>query len=311
MKFSKLRLSLTQVCNYRCIYCDPVAHFPNQKESHLPIEQLILLLEILANLGIDELKLTGGEPLLAPITAKLLENDGFKALKVSKSITTNGQLLHTYLKRLREAKINNINVSVDTLNPELYEKMTGFKLQPVLDNIERALDMGFSLKINAVPMKSFQPEMLPNLIEYFAQRQMDVRFIELMQMGHWHQDRETWNNSLITQAELLEIFADYNPKPAKRKPHATAIMYSSSIGNFGIIANTSTPFCNDCNRLRMDVKGYVSGCLSKPLSHNIGQHLKGNISEQTNAIKEMLQHVWFDKEVKFLGQAIPMRMIGG
>jgi GTP 3',8-cyclase len=259
-----LRISVTDRCNLRCSYCMPEEDYVwLPREEILHFEEISRLTDVFMELGVDKVRLTGGEPLLRrdiPGLIRLLTaKPGLRDL----AITTNGVLLAEHVGALKEAGLHRITVSLDTLRPERFAALTRRNTHAqVLEGIASVARAGFTgTKIDTVVMRGVNDDELADLIEYGRQAPAEVRFIEYMDVGgatRWSMDQ------VISRREMLErLAARYGPiEPVVETSTAPADRYRLPDGTvFGIIASTTAPFCADCDRSRLTADGLWYLCL--------------------------------------------------
>lgn len=296
-----LRVSVTDRCNLRCQYCMPEDEYVwLRREEILHFEEINALVEIFADLGVNKIRLTGGEPLLRhnlPALIRLLAaNEKLSDL----ALTTNGLLLARHASALRDAGLQRMTVSLDTLRPERFERLTrSGSHASVLEGIREARKAGFgSVKINAVIMRGFNDDELANLIEFGQQTGTEVRFIEYMDVGgatRWSMD------NVVPCAEMLEIlerrFGPIRPlddgAPANRGSvsKAPADRFELPDGTrFGIISSTSRPFCRSCDRSRLTTDGLWFLCLYAARGIDLRGLLRGGASRET--IAQTIADAW-------------------
>lgn len=291
-KINYLRLSLTDRCNLRCQYCMPERGIDN-KVSHedlLTLEEVYLLIEKFVELGIDKIRFTGGEPLVRRGIVDLIEKvNRLKGVK-DLAITTNGLLLKDMAKSLKDAGINRVNISLDTLNADRYREITrGGDLSLVLDGIEEAIKVGLTpIKINSVLVGGFNEDEIGDLVD-LTRSGIDVRFIELMPIGeamHFAEDK------FVSNSKVLETIGDLIPTEIDDKS-SPAVYYRlpNAKGKVGIINPISCKFCDNCNRIRLTSTGKLKTCLHS----NREIDLKEAIRSQ-NDIKEIIRNGILDKE---------------
>lgn len=256
-----LRLSVTDRCNLRCAYCMPELGVPKlHHRDILSFEEYVHIITAAANLGVDKIRITGGEPLVRKGIESLVEQ--IKSIEGIKSVnmTTNGVLLKEKAHILKMAGLDRVNVSLDTLNPDRYREITrGGELKQVLDGIDAALASGFDkIKINTVLIGGINTDELDAFLA-FSGPQIEVRFIELMPIGeaaNWAKERfvsaEDW---LIRDAGFVPLPRERYDGPARYFTHPTRG------GRIGIINPISEHFCNDCNRVRITAEGRLKTCL--------------------------------------------------
>jgi cyclic pyranopterin phosphate synthase len=260
-----LRLSITDRCNLRCLYCRGAKDFsPIPHENVLRYEELARLIQVAASLGIDKVRLTGGEPLTRRGFFHFLDMARAAAPETSLRLTTNGVLLPGNARRLAEAGISGINISLDTLSPEKYREITGYDgFAAVRQGIDEAVGAGLRVKINAVAMRGINEDDLPGFIELARQLPLDVRFIEFMPVGY----ESAWNESLYwNAADILakaKLLTELTPETDEGYRAGPAKMWriEGGAGRFGLITALSGHFCDSCNRLRLTSDGRLRTCL--------------------------------------------------
>ncbi len=311
--FKTLRVSLTNRCNLACIYCmDPLAGdktslFPiPEKRTPLANYQYLEIIKVLHHiLGFDTIRLTGGEPTVYKSLIPLL--DGLSELKINAiKMTSNGYLLSNKAEELKKAGLTAINISLDALDPEVFfaiNKRQG--LSKVLSGIEKSIEAGIKVKINCVVMKGVNDNQILKLLDYCKELKISIRFLELMQMGHLHHN---FQEVFFSEEQILKTISQaYNLTSTLRGESATAKYWITDGGyEFGIISNESDPFCNDCNRLRLDSYGNVFGCLSDNNAINISDCI-----HDLSAVRKRLEQALAQKKTKFSGSELSMLHIGG
>lgn len=267
-----LRLSVTDRCNLRCLYCMPEAGIQKQDhESILRHEEYIQIVKAMAELGVTKVRLTGGEPLVRKGISSLIEGirsiDGIEDI----SITTNGILLEDKAEEIKNAGIKRLNISIDSLDKEVYRKLTrGGDLDLVLRGIEKALKLGFSpIKINVVIIKGTNDHEIDSFINRFDPS-IEIRFIELMPIGEaasWSKENFMDLGEHFASRNDLELAPDHgNGGPCRYYRHTS--------GRFvGVINPISDHFCESCNRLRVTADGMLKTCLHDKSEINLIPHL--------------------------------------
>ncbi len=261
---TNLRLSITDRCNFRCVYCMPEETTFHPRAEILTYEELVRLARIAVRLGVDKIRLTGGEPLVrrdvCRLVAALNSIPGLRDL----SLTTNGVRLPELAAELRSAGLNRLNISLDSLDPVRFQEMTRRdNLAQVMAGIEAAAVAGFNpIKINAVAIRGFtEPELLA-FAELARDRRFQVRFIEFMPLD----GDEGWNaDRVLTQDEILVAIGSKYPlaraSAAVHSDPATVYRFLDGRGEIGIVPTVSEPFCAQCNRLRITADGKLRNCL--------------------------------------------------
>ncbi len=258
----KLRLSLTDKCNLRCHYCMPVDSQFMSEKNYLSATEYFEIVQQLCGYGLEELRLTGGEPLMRKSLPQILEKLSPLPLKKI-GMTTNAVFLDRHLDVLKQNRVQYINISLDSLNEETFHQVThGQHLKKVLKNIELARALNFDLKINVVAMRGINDHELFDFVEYSKQTGIEVRFLELMRIGF---AREKQNEQFISAAELLERFkSKFDLQRVSRPLDATSMDYELENGaQIGFIASESQAFCGQCSRWRLSADGIMRACLLK------------------------------------------------
>lgn len=253
-----LRLSLTERCTLRCAYCR-AAEGVCPKQDELSAAEFLRIARAMAGLGVKKVRLTGGEPMLRRDLTEIVA--GLRALPGIEEIamTTNGQHLPGKAKVLREAGLDRLNISVDSLRADRYRELTGggeFSL--VLSGIDEALHAGFSpLKLNAVLMRGRNDDEVPDFIALTKDRPIDVRFIELMPLG-----TEDHTDERVTGDEILKLHPELIPLPPRYAGQPSRDYHVEGyVGRVGLISPVSHKFCKDCNRVRVMSDGMLRPCL--------------------------------------------------
>jgi len=310
-----LRLSVTDLCNFRCCYCMPPEGVP--KVAHrelLSLEELADLTEWLTrHSGVDRVKLTGGEPLvrrnIEHLVARLAANPGISEV----SLTTNGSLLPRLAEKLKAAGLKRVNISLDALDPEQFERLTrGAKLADTLAGIEAAVAVGLTpLKINAVLQRSSWERQVPLLLDFAAARGFELRFIELMRTGterEWCasefvpvQDVREW----LAGRESVEELASAAGVPAR----LTKVSWRGAALTVGWITPRSHPFCEQCERVRLDARGRLRRCLMDPSTLDLAA-LRRDTGDAA-ALDAFRAYLERKRPPSAMDSALAMSLIGG
>jgi len=255
-----LRISLTDNCNLRCFYCMPEEDYVFTAASKLmqPDEVEALAKIFVAN-GVNKIRLTGGEPLVRKDAADIILR--LAKLPVKLTMTTNATRIHQFIDVLKEAKVNSLNVSLDTLNADKFLFITRRdQFQLVYDNIRLLLKNDFHVKVNMVVMKGFNENEIIDFVEWTKDQPVHVRFIEFMPFTG-----NSWtSNKVVTWHEMLQtIEARYETIRLQDKKNDTAKGYQvpGHAGTFAVISTMSAPFCSTCNRVRLTADGKMKNCL--------------------------------------------------
>ncbi len=314
-RFRNLRISLTAACNYACTYCVPNGKRLVAAQDELSAEAMARgVAYLIEAAGIERLRITGGEPLVSPKLEAFMAAVGGMGLD-DISLTTNGQLLARKLPLLLGAGIRRLNVSLDTLDPQVFRDIArGGDLATVLDGMRQAKAAGMKIKVNMVPLRGQNLDQVMPLLEYCLEHGYELRFIELMRMGHLAREPNAFLQQFVSLQQLLDLIgARYEYLQASAPIDATAIRYEiHGQGYFGAIANESVPFCRTCSRLRLSSTGWLHGCLSSSNRHYIGDLLDKPRHEALPALQGLLVKALGDKQdVAFSGGATVMKIIGG
>ncbi|HFQ5056180.1 GTP 3',8-cyclase MoaA [Vibrio vulnificus] len=264
-KFYYLRLSVTDVCNFKCTYCLPDGYQPSgqKNSSFLNLAEIRRVVKAFADCGTSKVRITGGEPSLrkdfTDIIHTVASTQGIKRV----ATTTNGYRMEKHIEEWKEAGLNQVNVSVDSLDPRMFHQITGEnKFHQVMSGIDRAFEVGFEqVKVNVVLMKDLNHNELPAFLHWIKHRPIQLRFIELMQTGEMdtlfqqhHVSGVAIRNHLIANGWLLKVKAA-NDGPAQ------VFVHPDYQGEIGLIMPYEKDFCASCNRLRVSAKGKLHLCL--------------------------------------------------
>lgn len=316
-----LRLSVTDRCNIRCFYCMPEhgAQFV-ARDRLLTFEELHRLASVLVqHAGIRDVRLTGGEPLVRKNFAKLVEMlasiDGIEDL----SLTTNGVLLAEHAAELRRAGLQRVNVSLDTLDEEAFQRISRRSgVDKIVAGIDAAIDAGFeSVKLNTIAIRGItEPEVI-RLIDFARAREVPIRFIEFMPLDS---DKAWQADNVLSGDMLLKMITDHFGEPSPRsRPHPSQPAEDFDIpggGRIGIIRSVTAPFCGDCNRLRITADGSVRNCLFSQVETPLRELMRSGVSDQSlmstirQCIREKKASHGIDEE-GFTPPDRPMYAIGG
>ena len=290
-----LRISLTESCNLRCIYCMPEGVAPKVCGETLTKENIFDIVEVAVELNIKKIRLTGGEPLLRQDIVEIIQ--GIKDRGIEKIyITTNGILLSEKIEKLKKAGLKGVNISLDTLDREQFNYITrGGDLERVLQGIEKALNLNLEVKINSVIMKDINENAIEELAKLTLNSQLDVRFIELMPIGQGKKFTGISNNDIYNRLEkTFEFDRDYK----EIKGVSTYYKLKDSEGNIGFISPINSCFCETCNKIRLTSDGVIKRCLNSKGNTNIKESLDKNVEKEE--IKEILEQEIFKKPEKHL-----------
>ena len=309
-----LRLSVTDLCNYRCSYCLPNGYQGKAKPDELTLPEIQTIAAAFAQSGTRKVRLTGGEATLRQDLPDIIAAIRAQPQIESIALTTNGHRLDKNFPIYRAAGLTKINISLDSFNPETFHKITGKdQSQTILRDIETILNTGFtSIKINTLLLREHAQETLRDALDYIRSRPIALRFIELMQTGdnsaYFQQHHQ---NALQLEQNLIQQGWQLQP----RQPHAgPAREYSHPdyVGNIGIIAPYSKDFCTNCNRLRITAQGKMHLCLFGSVAHDLRPYLH-DVGSLKNQIAQLVQqkpehHYLHNKKV---GLITNLSMTGG
>ncbi len=295
-----LRISVTDRCNFRCGYCMPKDVF-GKNYSFLSSNQLLgyddieRLVRIFTKLGVRKIRLTGGEPLLRKDLEDLIQKIAGITGIADIALTTNASLLsHERAVSLHEAGVNRLNISLDALTPEIYEKINQVPvpLTDILDGIENALQVAYqAIKINMVVQKGVNEVDILKMCEHFRGTGAILRFIEFMDVGNHNR----WNlEKVFSAAEMVDVIHRVYPiEPIKanyRGEVSKRWKYADGQGEVGIIASITKPFCGDCARARLSAKGEVYTCLFASAGYDLRPLLDSQLDDEK--ILDELRKLW-------------------
>jgi cyclic pyranopterin phosphate synthase len=290
---SSLRISVTDRCNLRCLYCMPEPDYAwLPKETILSFEEIDAMVGAFTALGVDRVRITGGEPLLRRDLTSLIRTLAARDAVRDLALTTNGVLLAPQARALREAGLQRITVSLDTLDRQRFEAITRFDaLGAVLSGIDAAATAGFaSLKIDSVIMRGVNDDELPALIEYGKRVGAEVRFIEYMDVGgatQWSTD------AVVSKRAMLDVLeARFGGiVPLEETSSAPAVRFRLPDGTvFGIIASTTEPFCHSCDRSRLTADGVWLMCLYARAGTDLRRPLRAGATDEE--LQRLITAVW-------------------
>ena len=271
-----LRVSITDRCNFRCVYCMPKEVYGRDYEfmprrDLLTFEEIARLAHVFAGLGVEKIRLTGGEPLIRRDVERLVEMlAGIPGLDLT--LTTNGAVLAQKARALKDAGLRRITVSLDSLDDEVFRAMNDvdFPVRTVLDGIDAASDAGLPVKVNVVVKRGVNEDAVLPMARHFRDRGHVVRFIEYMDVGHtngWRLD------DVVPATEILaRIHAELSLEPLPpRYPGEVAerYRYRDGGGEVGVIASVTRPFCGACTRARLSADGSLYTCLFATTGHDL------------------------------------------
>ena len=294
-----LRISVTDRCNFRCPYCMPAEIYGEAYEflpraDILTFEELTRLVRIFAELGIEKLRVTGGEPLLRNDLPQLLGMLTDIAGIDDLTLTTNGYLLSQFAQPLKDAGLQRITISLDSLDEEVFKAMNGrgFTTEKVLEAIETASEVGLSpIKINCVVQKNVNDHTIVDLARHFKGTGHIVRYIEYMDVGN----RNGWRSEHVVPADeiIAKIDAEMPLEPVASNFQgevATRYRYKDGSGEIGFIASVTKPFCGDCTRIRLSTDGKIYTCLFAGEGVSLRDPMRSGADD--NELRDLITGIW-------------------
>ena len=298
-KIDYLRISVTENCNLKCIYCiDDNNTMSKCDKDTLSDDEIIKIVTQCAILGIKKIRITGGEPLVRKnienLIGRLNNIDGIEEIY----ITTNGVLLSDKLKNLKNSGLTGVNISLDSLKEDRFKKLTRFdKLREVLSSIDEALKLGLKVKINTVIVDDINKDEIVDFVNLTKYKQLDIRFIELMPIGVGKNHSGTSNDEVLNIIE--KNFENIKQiKRSDRSGPAKYIKIENYIGKIGFISPMSNCFCQDCNRIRLTSDGFIKRCLHYNYGENLREYIKNGIDDEQ--LNELIYKNIYDKPEKHL-----------
>ncbi|HDR6216116.1 MULTISPECIES: GTP 3',8-cyclase MoaA [Bacillus] len=293
-----LRISVIDRCNFRCTYCMPAEVFgPDyaflKEELLLTFDEIERLARLFISMGVNKIRLTGGEPLLrkdlSTLIARLTNLEGLQDI----GLTTNGIHLAKQAKALKEAGLKRVNISLDAIEDHVFQKINGRNVstKPVLKGIEAAKEAGLEVKVNMVVKKGMNDSQILPMVRYFKEQEIQLRFIEFMDVG----STNGWNfEQVVTKKQLIEkINRVYQIEPVKPRYFgevAKLYRYVGSDAEVGFITSVSESFCSSCTRARISADGKFFTCLFGEKGTDLRTLLRENISDAS--LLKILQHTW-------------------
>lgn len=303
-----LRISVTNRCQFRCRYCLPAEHIDVMRaqsapENNLSFDEITATVKAFAAIGVNKVRLTGGEPLLRKNLSHLIRD--IKAVEGIDDIalTTNGALLPPMLDDLIAAGLDRITISLDAIDDQLFKDITGTKhtAKEILDVIELCNQSNIKqVKINTVVQKGVNEHQVLPILNHFRGSRVVVRFIEFMDVGNINQWQEA---KVLTAAEVLKIIeknADFHSlSPTSKGEVAKRYGYDDGSGEFGLIASISQPFCSDCNRARLSSDGQVYTCLFAAAGQDLKPHLADSMQ-----LNQAVRAIWQNRSDQYSTQRL-------
>lgn len=315
-RFHYLRLSITEICNFRCNYCLPDGNDCDSERNFLTLREIETLVTAFARLGTSKVRITGGEPALRKDLSEIIQlckqTSGIKHV----ALTTNGFNLKQQINYFHQAGLDALNVSADSLDPKLFHAITGKdKLQDILDGIDQALALGIpKVKVNSVLLRQYNSHDMQTYFDWLKTTPVTLRFIELMQTGNNQAffDANHVSGQTIKQQLLAEGWERIIPD--KLAGPAQEFFHPEYAGKIGLIMPYSKDFCHSCNRLRVSSYGKLHLCLFADQGLDIRTGLaEGDVDGTCERIRELMGNKTLSHELQqgFTGDTRHLAMLGG
>ena len=301
-----LRISVTDRCNFRCRYCMPEELYGEafeflKKDKILSFEEILRLSKIFISLGVNKIRITGGEPLVRKNVVDLINSIHSINKNVDIAMTTNGYLLKKYAHELYESGLKRLTVSLDTLDDKIFKEMSGknFKVSNVLEGIDEAVKVGFKdIKINSVIKKGVNESSIIDLVDYSRSKNHILRFIEYMDVGTLN----SWDKkNVFSSKNIKEIISKkYKIKSIEKNyPSETSERYSflDKKSEIGFISSITNPFCDNCTRARITADGKLVTCLFSNKGIDLKSLLRSRKTERE--ITDEITKVWLLRDDKY------------
>jgi cyclic pyranopterin phosphate synthase len=291
-----LRISVTDRCNFRCVYCMPKEVYGRdhrflERRELLTFEEITRVARTFVSAGVKKIRITGGEPLVRRDLERLIEQ--LSELDVDLTLTTNGSLLPQKAQALADAGLRRITVSLDSLDDAIFRSLNDvdFSVERVLDGIDAASAAGLPVKVNAVIKRGVNDDQIVPLAGFFRERGHTLRFIEYMDVGHtngWRLDDVVPAKEIV--ALLDEAFGVEPVEALYRGEVAQRWRYKDGGGEVGVIASVTQPFCGDCTRARLSAEGKLFTCLFAVRGHDLRALIRGGATD--DELEEAVRTVW-------------------
>ncbi len=301
-----LRISVTDRCNFRCTYCMPEDEYEwIDKREILSFEEIARLARLFVQLGVQKIRLTGGEPLVRRdielLVADLSRIEGLNDL----CLTTNGALLAEKVAALKAAGLRRINISLDTLDPDKFKRMTKRgDLEKVLEGLFAAKTHGLDpIKINAVVERGVNDDDVIDLVEFAREHGFAMRFIEYMDVGN----ANGWTSEkLVSKKEIIETIQARFPLKEVGRDQGSApsvdYEFADGGGEIGVVASVTEPFCSTCNRARLTADGKLVTCLFSSIGHDLKARLRSGATDKE--ILELIAGVWSNRNDRYSAERL-------
>ncbi|MCB9146179.1 MAG: GTP 3',8-cyclase MoaA [Anaerolineales bacterium] len=293
-----LRISVTDRCNFRCVYCMPKEVFgPNyqflNRDKVLTFEEITRLARVFTSFGVKKIRLTGGEPLVRKDFPDLIAMLS-QIPDLDLTMTTNGSLLPRFAEQLKKAGLKRVTISLDSLDNKIFKSMNDvdFPVEKVIEGMDAAKAAGLEpIKVNMVVKRGVNEESILPMARFFREKGFILRFIEYMDVGHtngWRMD------DMVSAKEIVKIINAEMPlepaDPNYRGEVAERWRYKDGTGEIGVIASVTQAFCRDCNRARLSAEGSLYTCLFAVKGHDFRDMLRSNASDEEIAAK--IENIW-------------------
>ncbi|MFD2370268.1 GTP 3',8-cyclase MoaA [Brevibacillus sp. GCM10020057] len=300
-----LRISVTDKCNFRCQYCMPAEIFGPDfvflpQHKLLSFEELARLTRIFASLGVGKIRITGGEPLMRkdlPVLIRMIrEVEGVHDI----AMTTNGSLLARHARALKEAGLDRVTVSLDSLDEERFGRMNGrgYRVADVLNGIEAAAEAGLGIKLNMVVQRGVNDQDILPMARYFREQKHTLRFIEFMDVGNsngWKLDQ------VVPSSEIVRMIHEEMPlepvDPNYFGEVATRYRYVGEKTEIGLISSVTQAFCSTCTRARLSAEGKLYSCLFASTGDDLRAPLRDGQSDEE--IRELIRTIWEKRDDRY------------
>ncbi|HLN34569.1 MAG TPA: GTP 3',8-cyclase MoaA [Nitrososphaeraceae archaeon] len=295
----KLRISVTDKCNMKCIYCMPQHNIKWFEDKEiLSFQEIVRITSIFADLGINKIRITGGEPLLRPYLENLI-TDLKKISKIKTiSMTTNGMLLEEKIDQLSSAGITSLNISLDTFSEERFKTLNGISnLNRVIKGIQKARDLGLKIKINTVVIRNWNDDEIINFAKFARDYNVLLRFIEFMPLdgtGIWNNDLVVSKNEIINKisSNFMDIFPLKDSNYQCSDPE-TIYNFADGKGKIGFISSITEPFCNNCDRVRLTSDGKFLTCLFDQKGYDLKSLIRSGKTD-----KDIMDYIYMCQKKK-------------
>ena len=322
-----VRLSVTDRCNFRCGYCMPREHFGHDheflgREHLLTFEEMTTLVKGLLPMGLEKVRITGGEPLLRRDLTSLIRMIRTLSSTLDLALTTNGSLLGQHAAELKSAGLNRVTVSLDAVDNDLFQQLadnTQFNASDVMNGIRTALDAGLQVKVNTVVKGGENESQILPIAKAMSGLDVPLRFIEFMDVGNtnaWSLDHVVSGEEI--RSTLEQHFGELHPLPSHHTGEVARRFQATSNQEFGFIESVTRPFCGDCSRLRLSANGTMYTCLFASEGHELKPMLRMGATYED--ITEAVRAVWSRRRDRYsmdraegqtTKQKVEMSFIGG